>query len=506
MPGVCKDPTRPHAFHLVRRRKTLWWGALAVLWVVASQGLELRLDEDQIFLSAEQDGLRDILGAFTRVGVAVSVEPGIDALVTGTLEGVTISEGLDELLGSFNYLLFWRVVNGPAGRMTVLSGIHLFRPGRQGQVVPLMQPEGGLEVIRFQDFPPHARADVLLGLKSGITAKQFKELLASINGTVVDSISSMGIYLVRLPLGVWVPDRVVDLRRNPWVAVAEPNYVFELPDAIEQKQLSPLFPQMVSTPQEGAAALAIFDSGLQELKVLQGVIAGFFDAVQFEGEISDPVGHGTQMALIASGAVSPDGATPAMVRESVPILVVRSFDEQGQATNYGILRGVDYVINKGGRVVSLSWGTETESEFLRYAIGYMQEKGLIVVAAAGNESTNRPMYPAAYRDVLAITAQTSNGDMWGQSNHAEFIFAAAPGVGSFPVGHNGPPGTYAGTSIASSFVARALTHYFLLHPDATNEEAVAALKNSLTDSGERGHDDWYGYGALDEEALKRYLK
>ena len=43
------------------------------------------------------------------VGVAVSVEPGIDALVTGTLEGVTISEGLDELLGSFNYLLFWNI-------------------------------------------------------------------------------------------------------------------------------------------------------------------------------------------------------------------------------------------------------------------------------------------------------------------------------------------------------------------------------------------------------------
>jgi subtilisin family serine protease len=228
--------------------------------------------------------------------------------------------------------------------------------------------------------------------------------------------------------------------------------------------------------------------------------------VQPGRKISDPVGHGTQMALVASGAVAPGGVPPELVDEGVPILAVRSFDDRGRATNYGLLRGIDYVVNEGGRVVSMSWGTETNSEFLKHAVMYAQDQGLIVVASAGNQPINRPLYPAAYRGVLAVSAITTDGEIWDQSNFGNFIFAAAPGTGSFPIGYNGPPGTYAGTSISSPFVARALTQYLTLHPVASNEQAVKALTDALTDAGELGRDDKYGHGSLDAEALKRYLQ
>ena len=129
-----------------------------------------------------------------------------------------------------------------------------------------------------------------------------------------------------------------------------------------------------------------------------------------------------------------------------------------------------------------------------------------MVASAGNDPINRPVYPAAYSGVLAVSAMEPDGTVWSRSNYGSFIFAAAPGVGVFPVGYNGPPGTYAGTSIASPTVARALTLYYGENPDATASEAIDALKSVLTDAGETGRDDYYGYGALDADALHRLLE
>ena len=478
---------------------------VAGLLAAGAQGLVLRLDEERISLEADGDRLVTILEEFSRFGVAVKLEPGIDAIVTGSLDDVEINQGLGELLASFNYLLFWRVLDGPVGRITALSGMHIFRPGHQESVIAFEPKDGRLEVVRRRGLPPHARSEILLGLKPGTNMKQFKELLASVGGTVVDSLGGLGIYLVRLPRGADVPRAAAALTRNPWVAVAEPNYVYDLPRAAASSGPETGRTQAAPPPPAGAAALAIFDSGLDGLPLLDDAVTGSYNAVNPGEPMSDTVGHGTQMALIGAGAVAPDGIPLAAVDESVPILAVRSFDDEGRATNYGLLRGIDYTVDHGGRVISMSWGTETSSEFLEYAIGYAQEKGLLVVASAGNQPINRPMYPAAYEGVLGISAVTPDGELWSKSNYGDFIFAAAPGTGTFPVGHNGPPGAYAGTSISSPFIGRALTQYLTQNPGAGNQDAVDALKDALTDSGENGKDEFYGYGTLDAQALERFL-
>jgi hypothetical protein len=189
--------------------------------------------------------------------------------------------------------------------------------------------------------------------------------------------------------------------------------------------------------------------------------------------------------------------------EGPPLLAVRAFDEEGATSNFAIMRALQYALSKGARVVNLSWGTETDSAFLADAIAYAQGKGAVIVAAAGNEPTGRAVYPAAYDGVIAVSALNGDGSVWDQSNRGAFVTVSAPGRATLPVGHAGPPGSYAGTSIASAYVARELALYFARNPQATAADARKALQQAVTDAGAKGRDPLHGHGALDAAAARR---
>ncbi len=491
-----------HRFSLICLTSLLLGGVFCPLVPAA----ELRLDGDRVTLRAEQESLRDVLAEFVRTGVEVRIDPGVEARANGVLEDEDINDALEKLLGHYNYLLSWDVIDGPVGPLPRLAGIHVFRPGRQQEVVPFDPVGSNHVVVRIPGVPAHAKDELLLGMRPGTTAKQFKEVLATVGGTAVESISEFGIYQIRLPRDTDVPKAVAALKGNPWVAVTEPNYIHQVPPpAVSETTASGANPlRSLGEPGDGAA-VAIFDSGLTALDELGGAVVGTFDAVEPSRPIEDPLGHGTQMALIASGAVVPGGAPVDIAADPVPVLAIRSFDDNGAASNFSLLRGIDYAIDQGGRVISMSWGTETDSQFLESAIRYAQQKDMVVVASVGNVPNNQATYPAAYSGVLGISATVPDGTVWKKSNYGDFVFAAAPGTGEFPIGYNGPPGSYVGTSIASPYFARAISLYLADHPDATAESAVDALKGSLTDAGEAGKDPYYGFGVLDAAALEQYL-
>jgi hypothetical protein len=139
------------------------------------------------------------------------------------------------------------------------------------------------------------------------------------------------------------------------------------------------------------------------------------------------------------------------------------------------MRGIDYAIEQGARVVSLSWGSETSSTLLGSAVSYAAAKGLILVAAAGNTPTGKPVYPAAYDNVIGVGALAPNGEAWKQSNYGDFVAVSAPGLADLPVGYNGDPGVYAGTSIATAYTARRVAAILNRNPDADRATILKLL-------------------------------
>ncbi|MFH0879783.1 MAG: S8 family serine peptidase [Lentisphaerota bacterium] len=474
-----------------------------------AQAFQFRLVGDRLWLKADQTPLHDVLMAFARSGVRVQVDPRIDATVTGKLSNEDVEAALGKLLESYGYVLFWDVMKGPLGSFPKLDEIKVFLPGNEEGVRPLQGVSDNLETATGPTGGPvFVRDEILLGVKAGSRLDDLKLLLDQIGGTLVGGLSEIGVYQVRLPPGTNIPDLVAQLSRNPLVAHVEPNYVTRVPSAQRQQGAagnSAAGQVSVASPGKDAAAVAILDSGLLPVSGLDDAVIARFDALNPSRALGDSVGHGTQMAMIAAGAVDPGGLS-GEAGESVPVVAIRAFDDNGNASYYGLMSSIDYAVQQKARVINLSWGSDTDSAFLSAAVAYAQAKGLIVVAAAGNEATGKAVYPAAYPGVVAVAALGADGNTWKNSNYGNFVTLAAPGLASFPVGHNGPPGSYAGTSISSAYTARALSLYLSQHPGATGPQAIKALEQALTDRGTKGRDATFGFGALDQSALGRLLQ
>jgi subtilisin family serine protease len=215
------------------------------------------------------------------------------------------------------------------------------------------------------------------------------------------------------------------------------------------------------------APVAVLDSGWREDPAYANVVVAAYDALAPDTPIDDAVGHGTQMALIASGQIRPSGAEGQTKNTGVPVVAVRIFDESGYTASSVLMRGIDFALKAGARVISLSWGAAAPSTFIEQAVHMARDRGAVVVAAVGNDNTGQPVYPAAFEGVVGVGALNPDGTVWPRSNQGDFVALLAPGFASLPVGSQGePPGAYAGTSIAAAYTAGRLALEMSRNPAA----------------------------------------
>lgn len=482
------------------------WIALILLGTSlgAHASLHLSIEEDRLWLDADQVPLTELLERFAHLGVNVRLDPSIDARITAQVGGADLERALARILDSFGYVLIWDVIEGPLGRMPRLAEIQVHQPGRPENARPLMEEEGLFRVAQAGDGSgiEFIADEIVIGFAPGSDPRAVRQLIREIGGTIVDSIPELGIYRVRLPPGTHILALVEQLRRNALVAAVEPNYVYRLPNPDRQAGSQAVPSGQTRRPSGQASPVAVLDSGVTHLAELNGFIAGGFNALQPDQPPADTAGHGTQMALIASGVIPPDGMISGA---GVPILGIRTFDDQGVTSNFAMMRSILHAESEGARVLNLSWGSPVASDFLQHSLETAHRRGMVLVGAAGNEPLNQPLYPAAFPDVIAVSAVLPDGTPWPQSNYGDFITVAAPGTASFPIGFQGVPGSYAGTSIASAYVSYALGLYMQQNPKATPHQAVQALIAAVQ-SEANSHDPHLGAGILTAEALAQLLK
>jgi hypothetical protein len=322
----------------------------------------------------------------------------------------------------------------------------------------------------------YVKGEVLIRLKPGTDLAAIEALIERSGGTIVGVDRRLGIYRLHWPPDAYIPALVKELLRKPGIAQAEPNYAYPIasPYRYEQASSANDEPTQTAVPY-GAVPVAVLDSGLTADERLSDYVLASLDAFDPSQPISDGLGHGTQMAMVAAGVVKPYGV-PGNAQTANPVIPVRTFDENGFSSNYSLMRGIDFALQNGARVMSLSWGTSTQSAFLNDAFEYAASQGLVIVASAGNEPSGQAIYPAAYETVIGIGALAPDGQKWQNSNYGDFVELYAPGFAYMPVGYKGDPGVYAGTSIAAAFVANQIAIYLLQNPTATTKEILRALQ------------------------------
>lgn len=308
-----------------------------------------------------------------------------------------------------------------------------------------------------------------------------------------------------LPVG-----EVLDaLRADPRVAAAEPNYLVRMaadPNDTMWRSGKQPYLKDIRLPKAWdrtkgmvSAKIAIIDTGVDlNHPDLASKLAPGYDFANDDGNPSDDNGHGTMVAGIAA-AVTNNKRGIAGVAWKATILPVKVLDASGSGTVADVAAGITWATDQGARVVNLSLTTPGDSQAMHDAVDYAIDNDVVVVAAAGNESTTDPRYPAAYDGVIAVSALGTNGAIASFSNRGPWIDLCARGVDvrSTYLGRTEQYAIGSGTSFASPLVAGVAMLARSEYPSMTGVDIVTWLEHTAKDLGSKGSDNLYGYGRVD---------
>jgi subtilisin family serine protease len=291
------------------------------------------------------------------------------------------------------------------------------------------------------------------------------------------------------------------------IGIAQPNYVFELQQDVQVAALAPpkgdpaqyvidkLHLHEAHAIASGTnVTVAVIDSLIDTSHPdLAGSVAGQYDAV---AAADKPDEHGTGM----TGAIAAHrrllGVAP-----HARILAIHAFTPDAkhpqQATTQSIVAGIDWAIARGAKVINMSFAGPYDP-VLQLALKKAREKGVVLIAAAGNMGPQSPpLYPAADENVVAVTAVDDKDNVLPQANQGAHVALAAPGVNVIEAA---PRATYnftTGTSVAAAHVSGVAALILERNPGIDPAALEDALYTTARDLGTPGRDPQFGYGLVD---------
>ncbi|MEQ8168375.1 MAG: S8 family peptidase [Candidatus Eremiobacterota bacterium] len=200
--------------------------------------------------------------------------------------------------------------------------------------------------------------------------------------------------------------------------------------------------------------LGIIDTGIDyNHPCLKDNVKGGHNFVDDSKDPFDDNGHGTHCAGIAaaSGEASLTG-----VATRAELYALKVLSATGGGRTSGIVAAIDWAVSNGLQVLSMSLGSRFPASAMHEALIAAHERGLILVAASGNEMIG-PGFPAFYREVVSVGAVDRNKKPASFTNRDPGVDIAAPGVGVYSSIPGGKFASYSGTSMACPHVSGVFT-------------------------------------------------
>src|SRR5438874_7214892 len=369
-------------------------------------------------------------------GWQIYVDPEARQVISSKFKDRQQGEALRLLLGDLNFALFPPQSNGP-------PRLYVFRTTMQ-------------EATQLVKLPPKPKAkpianELVVKVKPGVN---IDELAKKLGAKVIGRADKFNTYRLQFADADAANKARSSLEEDSDVDSIENNYASSrppAPDSLTLSSSSPFDLKPKASPDGSHLIIGLIDTAIQRqgTGIEDFLLPGL--AVGDEGKpSSDEPTHGTSMTETMLRALS---IALQNKDSSVRILPVDVYGNSPSTSTFDVAMGIYKAVNNGAQIINLSLGSDGSSPFLAQMIQSSHDQGVLFFAAAGNEPVATPTYPAAYPEVIAVTAGTRQGVIAPYANYGSFVDVIAPGQAI--VNFNGQSWLVTGTSASTAYASGA---------------------------------------------------
>ena len=366
-------------------------------------------------------------------GWRIYLEPETSLEVSAKFKDVTPGEGLKLMLGNLSF-----AVVGQTNGLTKLYVYHTTLRSATNLVVA-ERKKGGI-----------IGDELVIRLKPGST--NANKLAASVHGAILGHLDSVQAYRLKFADDTAAQAARQTLENSPDVSSVSSNYAMDQPVPVDPAQTggtSPFNLKAQPPGESGKIVVGLIDMPMQNIDpAMQPFLLPSIAAAGQTPDLNTDTTptHGTSMAeiILRQLAMSSGGSAASTVR----LLPVDVYGGNQSTTSFDVASGIVDAVNQGANIINLSLGGTGDSEILHSVIQQAKSQGVEFFAAAGNEPVSTPTYPAAYPEVVAVTAVQPDGTPASYANRGSFVAIGAPGDGL--VTFDGASWVVSGTSTSTA--------------------------------------------------------
>ncbi len=397
----------------------------------------------------------------------VLVEPGLDSPVSAKFENRPEREALASLLADVNFALL-PSASGPARllvfRSSTAQATQVIKPPADTHA-----PAASTNVIAN---------DLVVRLKPG-SGTSIQDLAKRLGARVAGSIDSLDAHRLVFDSAEAAAAARESLSHDENVAGVESNYAIGSPGTVQPApgSTAPALSGLRVRPMndQSSVIIALLDTGLAPsgLPHSEFLLPGV--QVAAAGGAGDGgLTHGSAMfetILQGLSVTESEGAqTP------VRVLPVDIYGASGQTSTFELAQGIAAALERGADILNLSLSGPSPSPLVHDILKQATAAGVVTFVAPGNTPSTSPTYPAAYPEVIAVTASERPGQIASYANRGAFVDLMAPGTSVVP--YQGDSFVVHGTSVSTAYAA-GLAGGLLANGNQTPAQAVKLLQQRL---------------------------